>query len=159
MESHVSLEEVLHHVNKSLPPEDRVPEEEIARVGAELKQMLSTAAAQDPAGPAPSGRSLRTRLAALWAALKEKLAALLAPLSPRWNRLIGLIREKLAQVDSKGGMDALLGMVLVVVVVAVLAALIKSLPLFVALLALTGLLTFVRLLAYATRLPLALCGV
>jgi hypothetical protein len=40
----VSIEDILNHVNQHLAPEDRVPEEEIARVGAELKRMLANAA-------------------------------------------------------------------------------------------------------------------
>jgi hypothetical protein len=155
MDDAVSIEDILNHVNQHLAPEDRVPEEEIARVGAQLKAMLTNAAPayhqQNSQGSARP--SLRTRLAAFWQALKEKLAALLAPLTPRWRKLIGLIREKLNQVEGGASLEALMGMVLIVVVVAVLAALMKSLPLLVALLALTGLMTFMRLLACITRLP------
>ena len=157
MKSALSIEDVFRHLNDHLAPEDRVPEEEIARVGDELKRMLadppktSTRPIEDTQ---PGRRSLRTRLAAFWQALKEKLAALLAPLTPRWHKLINLIRAKLAQVEGKSGMDALLSMVLVVVVVAIISALVKSLPLLVGLLALTGLITFLRLLAYTTRLSL-----
>ena len=155
MDDAVSIEDILNHVNQHLAPEDRVPEEEIARVGAQLKAMLANAARayQQQNSQSSARPSLRTRLAAFWQALKEKLVALLAPLTPRWRKLIGLIREKLDQIEGGTGLEALLSMVLIVVVVAVIAALVKSLPLLVALLALTGLVTFLRLLACITRLP------
>lgn len=136
------LQEILAQINNDLAPQDRVCEHEIAHVGGELNQMLNTAVQQASGNlpPPAAPRSLKQKLAALWSAIKDKLAAWLSPAMPRWVRFVNALRRKLEGWEGAGGV---LAIALVAIAVALVAALVKSMSLLIALLAIIG---FARLL-------------
>jgi hypothetical protein len=138
------LQEILTQINNDLAPEDRVCEHEIAQVGGELNQMLNTAVAQASgqlSAPAPR-RSLKEKLALLWAAIKDKIAAWLSPVTSRWLRFIDRLRAKLQNLLN--GNEVLLWTALVAVAIALIAVLLKSMSLLVVLLAIIGFARLVR---------------
>ena len=154
MEIHRQLEEILMQINNELPPQDRVSAQEIANVGHELNTMLTTAT-QQAAGrfqaPAPP-RTLREKLAALWQAIKDKINGWLSPVSSRWNAFLRTLRCKLLELQQRmSGNETLVTLGLMAVGVALVAVVIKSIPLIVALLALLGLTTLLRLAERVTR--------
>ncbi len=137
------LQEILIQINNDLAPEDRVCEHEIAQVGGELNNMLNTAvhqAAGNLPPPAPP-RTLKQKLAALWAAIKEKIAAWLSPVTPRWVRFMNALKTKLQDFAEEN--EVLLVVGLMAIAIALVSALLKSMTLLVALLAVIG---FARLL-------------
>ncbi len=144
------LQEILIQINNDLAPEDRVCEHEIAQVGDQLNRMLNTAV-QQAAGnmppPAPP-RTLKEKLAALWQAIKDKIAAWLSPV-PHWLRFVNALRRKLEGWEWSGGVIAI---ALVAIAIAVVAALLKSMTLLIALLAIIG---FARLLKEILPIRLA----
>jgi hypothetical protein len=145
------LQEILIQINNDLAPEDRVCEHEIAQVGGELNHMLNNAV-QQAAGnlppPAPR-RTLKQKLAALWQAIKDKIAAWLSPVTPRWLRFVNALRRKLENWELSGGVIAV---GLVAIAIALVAALVKSMTLLIAVLAIIG---FARLVKEILPIRLA----
>ena len=157
MEISKELQEILRQVNNELPPHDRVSEQEIAAVGGELNHMLTTAtqqtASQFEVAPTCSPRTLRQKLAALWQAIKDKISEWLSPVPPQWTRFMTGLRRKLQELQSTPGNEKLIAVGLMAVGIAVAAALVKSMPLLIALLALLGITSLVRLAERITRIP------
>jgi hypothetical protein len=149
------LQEILKAINRELDPNDRVSEQEIGAAGWELNRMLNVAA-QTAAGQLPTPgrpRTLRQKLAALWAAIRDKITAWLSPVPPRWLRFVNALKAKLQQLQNTQGNEAMLGLGLMAVAIALVAALLKSMPLLVGLLAALGFVSLVRLIERVTRIP------
>ena len=149
------LREILVQINNEIAPQDRVSEQEIADVGAELNKMLATATREaggqlhTPANP----RTLKGKLAALWQAIKHKIAAWLSPITPRWLRFVNALKAKLRQLESMPGDETLKVIGLMAIAIAIVAVLIKSMPLLIALLALLGFVSVLRIAERITRIP------
>jgi hypothetical protein len=154
MEISRQLEEILLQINNELPEWDRVTHEEIASVGHQLNGML-TQATQQAAGQfqAAPPRTFKEKLLALWQAIKDRINAWLSPISPRWNRFLEAVKAKLRELQTRPGNEKLLAIGLMAVAVAVVAAVIKSIPLLIALLAALGFAHMLRLLERVTRIP------
>lgn len=138
------IEQILAQINNDLAPEDRVREHEIGRVGGELNHMLNAALAQASCQmppPAPP-LTLKGKLAALWAALKDRISAWLAPVTPWWLRFVNALKEKLQ--DLFNGNQILIWSGLAALAIALVAALVKSMTLLIGLLAIIGLARLVR---------------
>lgn len=132
------IEQILAQINNDLAPEDRVCEHEIGRVGGELNHMLNAAMAQASCQmppPAPP-QTLKAKLAALWSALKDRISACLAPVSPWWVRFVNALRSKLQSLIY--GNEVLIWTGLAAVAIALVAALLKSMTLLIGLLAIVG---------------------
>jgi hypothetical protein len=154
MEIHRQLEEILIQINNELSPADRVTHEEIAEVGDQLNGMLTRATQQ--AGRQLEARPPRTfkdKLLALWQAIKDRIESWLSPISPRWKRFLEAVKAKLSELQSQPGNEKLLAIGLMAVAVAVVAAVIKSIPLLIALLAALGFVHMLRVLENVTRFP------
>ncbi len=131
------LSEILSQINNDFAPQDRVCEHEISGVSSELNEMLNRAV-QQAAGnlppPAPR-RTLKQKLAALWQAIKDKIAAWLSPVTPKWLQFVNALRAKLQNWELSGGVIAI---ALVAIAIALVATLLKSMTLLIALLAIVG---------------------
>jgi hypothetical protein len=133
------IEEILTQINNEVAPEDRVCEHEIARVGGELNQMINAALAQASGQlppPAPP-RTLKEKLGALWAAIKDKISAWLSPVVPWWVRFVNALKEKLQRLMI--GNEILVWTCLAALAIALVAALLKSMTPLIAMLAIIGL--------------------
>ena len=133
------IEEILTQINNEVAPEGRVCEHEIARVGGELNQMINTALAQASGQlppPAPP-RTLKEKLGALWAAIKDKISAWLSPVVPWWVRFVNALKEKLQRLMI--GNEILVWTCLAALAIALVAALLKSMTPLIAMLAIIGL--------------------
>ncbi len=152
MEISRQLEEILSEINRELQPEDQVTPEEIARVGQQLNNMLNDGTRQ-AAGQVQINRprNWREKLAALWQAIRDRINAWLCPVSPRWNRFLEAVKAKLREFQSQPGNETLLALGLMAVAVAVIAAILKSLPLLITLLAALGFVHLLRVLGRITR--------
>ena|ERR1044071_1060277 len=138
------IEEILAQINTDLAPDERVCEHEIGRVGGELNQMLNAAMAQASCQlppPAPP-RTLKQKLGALWAAIKDKLCAWLSPVTPAWLRFVNALKAKLQSLAN--GNEILVWTGFAALAIALVATLVKSLTLLIALLAIIGLARLVR---------------
>jgi hypothetical protein len=147
MELTNSIEDILRQLNRALDPEHQVDEREITGVGARLNHLLAYAAQPATASaeaPHASRPTLRARLAMLWHAIKDKLAAWLSPLTPKWRKLLALLKAKLF--ENNTGKERLWPFLLTLMVVIFIAAVLKSLPMLIAFLAFFGLLSLVQLL-------------
>ena len=155
MEIYRELESILWQINAELPEQDRVSAEEISKVGHELNNMLTAATQQAgqhyqaPAHP----RTLREKLVALWESIKAKINEWLCPVSTHWTRFLEAVRAKLQQFQFNPGNEKLMGIGLMAVGIALVAVLVKSMPLLIALLALLGVTSLVRLAERITRIP------
>jgi hypothetical protein len=137
------IEQILAQINNDLAPQDRVCEHEIGRVGGELNRMLNAAMAQASCQmPPPAPPQILTgKLAALWAALKDRISAWLAPVTPWWVRFVNALKEKLHNLINGNEIWVWTG--LAALAIALVAALVKSMTLLIGLLAIVG---FARLL-------------
>jgi hypothetical protein len=133
------IEDILIQINNEVAPEDRVCEHEIARVGGELNQMINAAMAQASyqiPPPAPP-QSLKGKLAAIWTAIKDRISAWLSPVVPWWVRFVNALKEKLYSLIN--GNEVLIWTGLAALAIALVAALVKSMALLIAVLAIIGL--------------------
>lgn len=155
MEVHQQLEQILTQINKELPPKDRVSEKEITSVGAQLNTMLHEATQETANRFALTAqpRSLRERLAALWQAIKERISLWLSPLPPRWKKFLEAVKAHVTDLQSKPGGEKLVGIAMLAIAVALVAVLVKSIPLLIALLAIVGFTTMLRMFERLTRIP------
>jgi len=147
------IEDILRQVNHTLAPHERVSADQIRNVGHQLDCLLHEAEGPEyHSEPEPLPElTLKDRLLQFWQQIKEKFAAMMAAISPRWRKLINRLKQILQTVSDKTGEETLLTAALIVIVIAVAAALINSLPLIVALLSVIGFISLVRLLERVTR--------
>lgn len=155
MEIHRELESILWQINNELPQEDRIGPEEIGHVGHQLNDMLNnvTQEARQQHYLPTHPRTWREKLSALWEAIKTKINEWLCPVSSRWQRFLEAMKTKLQELQSRPGGEALIGVGLMAVGIALVAALAKSIPLLIGLLAALGFVTLLRLVERITRIP------
>ena len=157
MEATQQIQEILRQVNNDFAPEDRVEERELGEVSAQLNRMLGSAVEQANQQqhycPPPPPTGFWARLGALWQAIKDKISAWLAPVTPRWVRMLNALRTRLEQLQQYAGGDQYGALLVMAAGIAIVAALLKSLPMLVALLAMLGVATVLRFLESLTRFP------
>jgi cobalamin biosynthesis protein CobD/CbiB len=86
--------------------------------------------------PAPP-QSLKGKLAAIWTAIKDRISAWLSPVVPWWVRFVNALKEKLYSLIN--GNEVLIWTGLAALAIALVAALVKSMALLIAVLAIIGL--------------------
>jgi hypothetical protein len=101
------IEDILHQVNQTLAPSERVNPEQIRDVGPQLDRLLPEARGRGwQSEPAPILElTFKQRLRLFWQATKEKLTAWLRPICPRWRKVISRLKQFLQQVSKRTGQD------------------------------------------------------